>query len=68
MRTGGFVDEEASAGCEYSVYFKSTTSDATAEEDGQGGEENVAQTKLYAEDRRLGDGVCAQATSAEHGK
>ena len=40
----------------------------TWREDGQGGEESVAQTKLYAEDHRLGYGVCAQATSAEHGK
>ena len=37
-------------------------------EDGPGGAESGAQTKLYAEDHRLGYGVCAQATSAEHGK
>ena len=37
-------------------------------EDGPGGAESGAQTKLYAEDRRLGYGVRAQATSAEHGK
>ena len=37
-------------------------------EDGPGGAESGAQTKLYAEDHRLGYGVCAQATSVEHGK
>ena len=40
----------------------------TWREDGQGGAESVAQTKLYAEDHRLGYGVCAQATAAEHEK
>ena len=60
VSTGKFREEDARL---YGVAHGGTW-----KEDGQGGEENVAQTKLYAEDRRLGYGVCAQATAAEHEK
>ena len=66
--TGNFREKEIVPSPEEDARLSGVAHGGTWKEDGQGGEENVAQTKLYAEDRRLGYGVCAQATSAEHGK
>ena len=68
VSTGKFCEKEIVPSPEEDARLSGVAHGGTWKEDGQGGEENVAQTKLYAEDRRLGYGVCAQATSAEHGK
>ena len=68
VSTGKFREKETAPNPEEDARLSGVAHGGTWKEDGQGGEENVAQTKLYAEDRRLGYGVCAQATAAEHEK
>ena len=68
VSTGKFREKEIVPSPEEDARLSGVAHGGTWREDGQGGEESVAQTKLYAEDHRLGYGVCAQATSAEHGK
>ena len=68
VSTGKFREKEIVPSHEEDARLAGVAHGGTWREDGQGGAESVAQTKLYAEDHRLGYGVCAQATSAEHGK
>ena len=68
VSTGKFREKEIAPNPEEDARLSGVAHGGTWKEDGQGGVENVAQTKIYAEDRRLGYGVCAQATAAEHEK
>ena len=68
VSTGKFREKEIVPSHEEDARLAGIAHGGTWRGDGQGGGENVAQTRVYAEDRRLGYGVCAQATSAEHGK
>ena len=68
VSTGKFREKEIVPSPEEDARLAGVAHGGTWREDGQGVEESVAQTRLDGEDRRVGCGVCAQATSAEHGK
>ena len=68
VSTGKFREKEIAPNPEEDARLSGVAHGGTWRDDGQGVNESVAQTKLYVEDRRVGSGVSAQATSAKHGK